>query len=412
MLEKHLKVTVTCQRLRRTIADPYLDGLAEWFYKQGFKPIVIELRLRSLASFLEWMQERNYTIKSIVKAHSECKKELDKGRVLHSRGVNKDSILAASKLIAYLREINVLKKLPPKLMPYQKWQILADFRFWSIENKGMKETTLDLYETCLRDLVQVLGTEPTLYNTKSIRNFVINRSKGHTPARAQAIGVATRSFLRYLFINKKVKEDLSLCVPKFSAPRLKSAPRYITSEEIKKVEKSCHTLDENGLRDRAVILLLTRLGLRASDIANLEFDDIDWNNGKLCVSGKSRRKEWLPLPQEVGDAIFEYIKNGRSKFNCPQVFIRVDAPIRPLNRASVTHIARSAYIRAGVKPEVNGAHTLRHSAATLMLKEGVSLAGIGAVLRHRSFDTTGIYAKVDFKILSEVAIKWPKVVIC
>ena len=412
MLEKHLKSTVTQNRLRISIAAKWMDSFPEWLYQQGFKPIVIDQKLRSLANFLEWMKYNNFQLNEIVKAKEKCKKELAKGRVLHSFGPNKESITAASSLIAYLREIDFLEKAPPKLMPHEKWKILSDFRQWSIEHKGIKETTLDLYETCLRDFVQILGITPSDYNVKNIRDFVIKRSQGHSPARAQAIGVATRSFLRFLYASKRIERDLSLCVPKFSAPRLKSAPRYITSKELKKVEDSCHTQDENGLRDTAVILLLTRLALRASDVANLQFTDIDWNGGRICVSGKSRRKEWLPLPQEVGDAIFEYIKRGRSKFNSAQIFIKVDAPIGPLTRASVTHIARSAYIRAEVKPAVNGAHTLRHSAATSMLEQGVSLAGVGAILRHRSFNTTGIYAKVDFKLLSEVAMPWPGVQIC
>ena len=180
---------------------------------------------------------------------------------------------------------------------------------------------------------------------------------------------------------------------------------------MKKVEDACHLQDENGLRDRAVILLLTRLGLRASDVANLNLQDIDWNNGQILVSGKSRRQEWLPLPQEVGDAIIGYLKRGRPKLKINQIFTKVDAPIGPLTRASVTHIVRSAFLRAGVKPPVNGngAHTLRHSAATAMLRSGVSLSGVSTVLRHRLSNTTNIYAKVDFGQLSKVAQPWPGV---
>ncbi len=120
----------------------------------------------------------------------------------------------------------------------------------------------------------------------------------------------------------------------------------------------------------------------------------------------------LPLPQEVGNAIIKYIQNGRPPLKIDRIFTKVDAPLGPLTRASVTHIVRSALLRANIKAPINGAHVLRHSAATLMLREGASLIGIGAVLRHRSLDTTAIYAKVDFSLLSEVAQEWPEVISC
>jgi integrase/recombinase XerD len=161
-----------------------------------------------------------------------------------------------------------------------------------------------------------------------------------------------------------------------------------------------------------VILLLARLGLRASEVAGLRFADIDWRNGRLAVSGKGRRQDWLPLPQDIGTAILAYLRHGRPPLQAPEVFTSGVAPIRPLTRAAVTHIVRGALCRAGLKAPVNGAHVLRHSAATAMLRQGVSLAGVGAVLRHRSPRTTAHYAKVDFGLLSELAQPWPGALSC
>jgi site-specific recombinase XerD len=161
-----------------------------------------------------------------------------------------------------------------------------------------------------------------------------------------------------------------------------------------------------------VILLLARLGLRASEVAGLALADIDWGNGQIAVCGKGRRQEWLPLPQEVGAAILLYLRESRPRLPVPAVFTTVVAPFRPLTRASVTHIVRSALSRAGVKAPINGAHVLRHSAATAMLRQGASLASVGAVLRHRSPRTTAHYAKVDFGLLVEMAQPWPEVSSC
>jgi integrase len=161
-----------------------------------------------------------------------------------------------------------------------------------------------------------------------------------------------------------------------------------------------------------VLLLLARLGLRAGEVARLRFDDIDWDQGQITVSGKARRQEKLPLPQDVGDALLHYLRQSRPPLRTPEVFTTVLAPIRPLTRAAVTHVVRAALRRAGIKAPINGAHVLRHSAATTMLRQGASLAGIGAVLRHRSPRTTAHYAKVDFGLLSEIAQPWPGVASC
>jgi site-specific recombinase XerD len=196
-------------------------------------------------------------------------------------------------------------------------------------------------------------------------------------------------------------------IPGFACWQLSSVPRFLDPEAVEQVIGSCAD-DANGRRDRAVLLLLARLGLRASEVAELRFADIDWRNGSLMVSGKARRQALLPLPQDVGDALVLYLQRGRPSLSVPEVFTTVLAPLRALTRAAVTHIVRSALRRTGIKSPINGAHVLRHSAATTMLRQGAPLAGVGAVLRHRSAMTTAHYAKVDFELLSEIAQPWPE----
>ena len=188
----------------------------------------------------------------------------------------------------------------------------------------------------------------------------------------------------------------------FASWRLSAVPRFLAAEDVERVIDSCTGYIFES-RDRAVLLLLARLALRASEVAQLKFTDIDWRNGGIGVCGKGRRQESLPLPQEVGDAILRYVNKGRPLLQAPEVFTTVLAPFHPLTRAAVTHIVRAALRRAGIKAPINGAHVLRHSAATTMLRQGASLAGVGAVLRHRSPTTTAHYAKVDFGLLSEIA---------
>jgi integrase/recombinase XerD len=163
------------------------------------------------------------------------------------------------------------------------------------------------------------------------------------------------------------------------------------------------------VRDRAVLLFLARLGLRAGEVAQLKFRDIDWDNGLITVCGKGRREERLPLPQDVGSATLRYLQYHRPRWHADEMFITARAPFRSLTRWAITCIVRRALARAGVKAPNNGAHVLRHSAATTMLRQGASLAGIGTVLRHRSPRTTAHYAKVSFGLLSVIAQPWPEV---
>ncbi len=239
----------------------------------------------------------------------------------------------------------------------------------------------------------------------------LSRASSHGIQRAKSIVNAVRSFLRFLGLTGQCPPDMQYAIPGFASWQLSSVPRFLVSEDVERVIGSC-TGYINELRDRAVLLLLARLGLRASEVAQLKFADIDWRNGSILVYGKGRRQETLPLPQDVGDAILLYLDHSRLTLKVPEVFTTVLAPCRALTRAAVTHIVRSALRRAGIKAPINGAHVLRHSTATTMLHQGVSLAGIGAVLRHRSPMTTAHYAKADFGLLSQIAQPWPGVLSC
>jgi integrase len=163
-------------------------------------------------------------------------------------------------------------------------------------------------------------------------------------------------------------------------------------------------------RDRAIILLLARLGLRAGDVAGLRIGDIEWVTGTLRVSGKGRYQVRLPLPQEVGDAILNYLECRPPTHDCDNIFVRNIAPYRPLKRGDgVSSAVRSVMKRAGVVSPVKAAHVLRHTAATQMLRHGVPLDKIGLVLRHRGIDTTAYYAKADVNLLKGIAQPWTEV---
>ncbi len=295
----------------------------------------------------------------------------------------------------------------PQALVEARYPILAAFHTWMREHRGLAESTLANCRRILVHLLDVIGDDPHAYTVEALRAFVLRRAQPYGIEYAKSVVTAVRAFLRFLGTTGRCPPGMEYGVPGFLVAQLDSMPRYIGQEEVQRVIEACIVDTPLGTRDRAIVLLLSRLGLRAGEVARLSIKDIDWQNGRVAVQGKSRRREWLPLSQEVGDAILDYLRQRRSTAKVPEVFVGTVAPFRPLQPQSIATIVRKALIRAGVVAPTMGAHVLRHSAATAMLRQGVSLAGVGAVLRHRSFQTTAHYAKVDFRLLAEIAQPWP-----
>ena len=196
--------------------------------------------------------------------------------------------------------------------------------------------------------------------------------------------------------------------------RLSSLPRYLPPAQVERLIACCGLRGRLGVRDRAILLLLARLGLRAGDILEMRLADIDWSSGTLRVKGKGRRETRLPMPQDTGDAVLDYIGRARPPVDDDRLFLRSVAPFQPFSSSStISQIVDLALKRAGIDdPPSRGANLLRHSAATHMLRGGATLQSVGAVLRHRSLETTAHYAKVDLNMLSQVTQPWPGASTC
>jgi integrase len=219
-----------------------------------------------------------------------------------------------------------------------------------------------------------------------------------------------RAFLRYLSFRGLCRIDLDQMVPALAYWRLATLPQCLTAEEVRRLIAACDGSSTDCLRDRAIVLLLVRLGLRAGDVAQLRLQDIEWQSATLRVLGKGRYEVRLPLPQDAGDALLRYLE-CRPEASCSdRVFLRNIAPFRPfVTTHCVSGVVKRALRRAGIVAAAKGAHLLRHTAATEMLRQGVSLDQIGLVLRHRSIGMTAYYAKVDVTLLKQVAQPWPGV---
>jgi len=382
---------------RLRVFSPHVDGFRSWLQRNGYRPPTIVEVVRLLACWAEWLQAAGFNLHNIV-AGVEASTAIFKG----SKTV-RAPLGAGTLFIRYLREQGALPQLPAPPSPTERWPILGAFRSWMRSQRGVADSTLDTYQTSLVDLLKALGDDPKAFTAQAVRAFVLERAKPHSRGRAKTIATSTRAFLRYLVATGQCPAGREYAIPRFADWQLASVPKYLVAEDVERAIAAC---DGERLRDRAIVLLLARLGLRAGEVANLTLTDIDWKDGRVAVAGKSRRKEWLPLSQEVGDAIIAYVERARPRVPTSRLFFTELAPIGPLTRVTVKCIVRRTLLRAGIKSVHRGAHVLRHSAATAMLRHGVSLAGVGTVLRHRSPAMTQHYAKVDLGLLSEIAQPW------
>jgi integrase/recombinase XerD len=241
-----------------------------------------------------------------------------------------------------------------------------------------------------------------------IVGFIRRDTLGRGYSRTQQTLTAICAFLRYLRLRGLIDVDLAACVPKAAQWSLAKLPVFLRPSEVKRVLSLCERKSGSGRRDYAILLLLARLGLRAGEVAALTLDQIDWQHGVLTLRGKGGQWTQMPLPQDVGEAIADYLERGRPLSSDRRLFISMDAPRRGFRGAtSISVIASRAQARAQIHLPRAGAHIFRHALATEMLRQGASLAEIGRLLRHRHPDTTRIYAKVDLMSLRELAIRWP-----
>lgn len=313
-----------------------------------------------------------------------------------------------AQLVEYLRLVGVPVADRPRPTMTAADTLLARYAEYETVERGLDPRTVDRNVRSLRPFVQarVDGGRLALeaLTAGEVTAFVVDRTRCD-PGSVPHLVTALRSLLRYLHVVGVTPVGLAAAVPTLARWKLAGLPKALPAEQVAALLASCDPTTGVGQRDRAILTLLSRLGLRIGEVAGLRLGDIDWRRGELVVTGKGARTERLPLPADVGQAIVSYLTGWRPTTSARQVFVCAYAPYGAMNRKTVTNVVARAARRVGLG--VVHAHRLRHSAATAMLSAGASLAEIGQVLRHRHALTTTIYAKVDVGSLRQVARGWP-----
>ncbi|MBT2326891.1 tyrosine-type recombinase/integrase [Variovorax paradoxus] len=415
MLSKFFGESARICAIRSGPSGPLLEDFAGYLFRSGYSKISARRHIRSAEHIVQWALRNGLSVDGLDgPALERFGKHLCRCRCGRFYCAARVDILTGARL--FLTNLHCLEGkaicLAEAVGPEP--ELFKSFCQWMRDQRGSTDGTLSNYGRSIRELIRLHGEDPSKLTARCLRQFVMARSQHVGWAAANHCTTGLRMFLRYLIADGRCSAGLLGAIPKLAHWRLSSLPRVLAPADVERVIASCDLSSPAGKRDRAILLLLARLGLRAGDIVQLRLHDIDWKEATIQVCGKSRRQTRLPLSQEVGQAIVDYLQHGRPATCNDELFLRSRAPFRGLkSHCAVSMLVDRAICRAGVaKPARGAAHLLRHSVASSMLRQGASLQEIADLLRHRSVETTQIYAKVDVTSLQQIAQPWPEVSPC
>jgi integrase/recombinase XerD len=382
----------------------YAAGFAAEQARQGYTPLTIKTHLRLVAHVSLWLDAEGLDLAALTPAAVQA--------FVCARLATGSTVCVSPKqlaaLLSYLQARGALPVAPPSVPQGPLDTLLLSYRIYLTAERGLAPVTVTHYLAVARSFLAERSAAGALdldqLTASDVSAFVVQACRRSLGGSAMHM-TALRSVLRFLHVRGLVRWPLTGAVPAVASSPQARLPRALQPSQVRALLASCDRRTTVGRRDFAIIMLLSRLGLRRGEVAALRLQDIDWHAGEILVRGKASRHERLPLLAEVGEAVAGYLRRGRpsgAQGDC--VFIRARAPHRALGPTGVYCAVHSAGTRAGLGSV--GPHRLRHTVATEMLRAGASLTEIGQVLRHRRLQSTAIYAKVDHDALRSVARAW------
>jgi integrase/recombinase XerD len=385
----------------------FAAGFLEELLGRGYRPGTAAKQLQLMAHLSRWVEAQDLAPGDLRRVELE--------RFVQERRATGRVQLASARalvpLLGYLRGLGVVPAADSREAPTAAGALLDDYADYLRVRRGLAAETVRCYcntaRAFLADRERIAGDLALdVLEVAAINDYLLRYSPRSSVCSAKAVVTGLRSLLRFLHLQGMIDSDLAVAVPSVAKWRLASLVKALDADSAARLLDSCDRKTAVGRRDFAILMLLSRLGLRVGEVAALRLEDVDWRAGELVVCGKGSRQERLPLPVDVGEAIVAWLRDGRPHCHSRFVFTRARAPHEGLHPSSLNDVVHRACKRAGL-PEV-GAHRLRHTAATELLRAGSSLRDVGQVLRHRSSEVTSIYAKVDRRALAALVQPWPR----
>lgn len=406
--EQFYRVPHTLERMREGLLGAYIDAFAQRSIDQGYARSSVRYALQLVADLDRWLKRHRILVTQVTTERIACYLTDRSGRGRFRPG---DTAILR-RLLNLLIEQRIVEEEPPA-EPTARERLATEFQRYLEQERRLAPPTVRLYLEFARQFLAQTAREgeAPLANLQAadVVGFVQREAvRLHHAKRAKLMTTAVRSLLQYARYRGLIEGDLRASVPTVANWSMASLPYALSSEELQRLLSACERETAVGQRNWAILQLLARLGLRAGEVVKLTLEDLDWAAGELSIQCAGSSANRLPLPPEVGAALADYLRHVRPACASRRVFIRMRAPCRGfLGAAAVSTVVRRALARAGLDPAHSGAHLLRHTVATQMLRRGASLPEIGELLRHRSPQTTMIYAKVDLDLLRPLALPWP-----
>jgi site-specific recombinase XerD len=383
----------------------FADAYAAELRARGYAPLTTVNELRQVGRLSGWLDASGLSAADLNRERVEAFLVWQRAGGRHRAGWSRPGLVC---LLDVLRGLGVLTAEEPAPAGSPTDPLLARFERYLLTERGLATGTVGGYVRHARRFLDGLTPGRGLggLTAAEVTGAVLDRaSAGVSVSATQYFVSGLRAFLRFCFVEGLTEVDLSPAALVVTGRRRSSLPKAISRADAVALLGSCDRRRTLGRRDYALIITLLRLGLRRGEVARLTLDDIDWRAGELVVRGKGGRADRLPLPADVGEAITSYLRRGRPASDRREVFLRARAPFEPIAPGTVSSTVRRACRRAAIA-EV-GSHRLRHTTACEMVSAHVPLQQVGQVLRHRSLQSTAIYARVDLDQLRLLATPWP-----
>jgi site-specific recombinase XerD len=397
------------RRLRVGPLSGYLDAFAQKLSEHGYAIDTGQQQLRVVSHLSQWMGRRGLRAQDL--SEQVLQRFLaDRRRQERMRSTDPRAL---GWLLEHLRQTGVVERTSPSRADGMRGPLERDFERYLLQERGLAAATIANYSRVSRTFLSAHFNDetpdPQRLGPSDVIRFVRQIAHLQPPRSAKYTITGLRAFLRFLYVQGRTATDLTWSVPTIPHWNVEALPRTLEVHEVQSLLGGCDRTTMVGKRDYAVLCLLARLGLRAGEVVALTLDDIDWRAGELTIRGKGRTRERLPLLAEVGRALAAYLREARPSCATRHLFVTARAPFHEFaGPTTVYRIVEQALKRAGLNPPQRGAHLLRHSLATTLLRRGASLQEIGDVLRHRHPVTAQIYAKVDVVALQTVTQPWPE----
>lgn len=398
----------TLGRMREGRLGAQVDAFAQQMIEQRYARASIRYALQLVADLGLWLSRHRIGVPQVTAERLACYLR----ERIQRRQFRSGDAATLRRLLSLLIEQGIVAQAPP-IEPSPAERLEAEFRCYLERERRLASATVIIYLEFARRFLTQNTQEGEVHLDRLLAADVVSfvqreAARLHHAKRAKLMTTALRSFLQYARYRGFIKADLRDSVPTVANWSMASLPNALSADEVQRLLSSCERETAVGRRNGAILLLLARLGLRAGEVVGLTLDDLDWEAGEVCIHGAGTPADRLPIPQEVGAALADYLCHARPACDSRRVFIRMRAPYRGFaSSVAISTLVRRALDHAGLDPAHKGAHLLRHTVATQMLRQGASLAEIGELLRHRSQQTTMIYAKVDLDLLRPLALPWP-----